>query len=371
MNHKAIFPLLFILCFFNNCTSDKADNDILDYSTISLSSMEMEFSITESESYLPAQLTRVMVNEEGYILVTQRAPKSIHQFDSLGNYMAQIARPGRGPGELSQYANPHFRGNILFMSNNNGMITEYRQNDLNLFEHHTDHNYRLPGPLSGVRSPNGFQEFYVSEDSVDYPFTVIPPEFTTDLIHLVKVTDDSLQIQEQVLSIQKHSYYLELTNNGNTMSHYFLPYRYSDYLNVLPGEKTLVLRPSSSAIEIYDKEFNLEHKVVLNIKERKVTEKDMEYHFPENTSSEKRDRRSLIKDVKPPFTRVLMDNKDRFWLFTDETEAGKEYVILNYSGQAIGRILFPSHLLLNTIRDDRIYLINRENPSVDVYSIKV
>lgn len=360
---------LILVSFFYNCSSNNTNQDVLDYSSIPVSELELEFSISETENYLPAQLSRVMVDKDGYIHVTQRAPKSIHQFDSLGNYMTQVVGPGRGPGELSQYANPHLNGNILYMSNNHGMVTEYRRNDQDIYEYKTDHTYRLPGPLRGVRSPNGFHEFYVSEDSVDYPFRVIPPEFTTDLIHFVKIEADSLQIHKKVFSLQKHSAYMELTDGGNSMSYYFLPYRYSDYLSVLPGEKTLIQRPSESAIEIYDKNFDLEHKLVLNIKNRLITENDMEFHFPDNSSSERRDRRALINDIKPPFTRVILDDQNRFWLLTDDTEAGTEFVIIDYDGQAIGRIMIPTHLSLNTIKGDKLYFINRNKPSIDVYSV--
>jgi hypothetical protein len=312
-----------------------------------------------------------MVTENGSILISQSKEKSIHQFDSMGNHIAKVAGPGRGPGELSQYASPHFRGDILYMSNNHGIISEYRRNEDGIYAHVTDHNYRLPGRLLGIKSEDGFQEFFVGKDSIDYPFREIPPEFTTEFIHPVKIDADTLNVRDKVLSLTKHSSYIELTNNGNTMRYITLPYRYSDYMKVLPSGKILIQRPSESAIHIYDKDYNLEHEVVLNVKDRMVTDEDMAYHFKQQSRSERRDRRELIKDVKPPFTSVRMDDQNRFWMETDKTEKGKEIVVIDYEGNPLGRFYIPENASIHEVTDGKLYVI--EDPwglvSIDVYSV--
>lgn len=240
------------------CSSEKPQKEVLDYDSIPLIELERAFNITESEDYIPAWITRMYVTDEGDILVSERMEKSIHQFDSLGNYVAQVAREGRGPGELTQNANAHFNGKLLVMSNNNGMLTEYRPNYEGIYEYYTDHTFRLPGVLRGIHSIDDFSVFYVSVDSVRVPFGTIPPEFTTDFIHLVKVDGDSLIVEEEVLSLKSHSSYVQVIDNGNAMNYSSLPYRYSEYLIPLPGKRFLVQRPLSSSIEIYDENIDLE-----------------------------------------------------------------------------------------------------------------
>lgn len=375
MQNKQKSCLLFIIfsaAIFTGCVSEKPQKEALEYEGISLIELEKEFSITESENYIPAWIDGMFVTDNGDILVSERAEKAIHQFDSLGNYIAQVARSGGGPGELSRNANPHFNGKILVMSNNNGMLTEYRPNDESIYEYYTDHTFRLPGVLRGIHSTDDFSAFYVSVDSVQIPFRTIPPEFTTDFIHLVQVEGDSLLVEEEVLSLKNHSSYVEISDDGNAMQYSSLPYRYSDYLISLSGKRFIVQRPSSSTIQIYDENLDLDHELKLNVKERMVTEADMEYHFPEVSRAERRDRRELIRDEKPPFTRVLLDNKNRFWLQTDETEKGKEYVVLSYEGDPLGRVILPSESQLHEVYNDKLYLVNRESETrIDVYHVQL
>lgn len=259
------------------------------------------------------------------------------------------------------------------MSNNNGMLTEYQQNDAGIFEYKVDHNFRLPGPMQGIRSANDkLSAFYVKVDSVRTPFGTIPPEFTTDFVHLVRIVADSLLVEEKILSLRKHSYYIEITDGGNSMTYSSLPYRYSDYFHPLTDKFLLVKRPSKSVIQIYDENMRLFHELKLNIKERLITENDMEYHFSENSQAERRDRRALIKDIKTPFTGVMMDDQKRFWLLTDKTENGNEYVILSYEGTPLGRFFLPSNSILHAVKNGKLYLINNEEETfIEVYSVNL
>ncbi|WP_020402918.1 hypothetical protein [Gracilimonas tropica] len=365
-----LLPIIIYLFFMSGCSSEATKDPAIDYSELPLINTEKEFSISASDDFIPALITRIMVAENGDILVSQRSDRTITQFDSLGNYIARVAGPGRGPGELSEYPNPHFNGQILVMSNNHGMLTEYQPNKEGIFEYTTDYTFRLPGPMRGIRSEKDFSSFYVQVDSARTPFGTIPPEFTTDLVHLVKVVADTLQVKESILSLRKHSAFIEISDNGNRMSYEYLPYRYNDYFTPLENQKILVARTGESLIQIYDKNLQVEHEVKLDVKDRFITEADMEYHFPELSRTERRDRRKLIKDIKPPFTGVILDDQDRFWIWTDETQEGKEMVILNYEGTPLGRMLLPSESSLQAISNGKLYTVNRESETtIEAYSV--
>ena len=373
MKFLPTFSTIMLVFLLISCGSENEQQPEIDYSTVPLIELTKEFSITESEDYLPNQLQTVMVAEDGSILISQRNEKSIHQFDRMGNHVAKVAGPGRGPGELSRNARSEFRGEILYMINNHGLTSEYRRNDNGIYEHFTDHNFRFPGNLQDIQSEDGFNEFYIRKDSVDYPFLEIPPEFTTDLILPVKVEGNTLNVGDKVFSLRKHSSYIEITNDGNSMTYSSLPYRYSDYMEVLPSGKIMIQRPWQSKLQVYDSNYNLEHEVVLNVKERVVTQADLDYHFPEESRSEIRDRSVLIQDIKPPFASVRMDDKDRFWMMTDETEKGKEMVVLDYEGNPLGRFYIESNEAIHEVKDDKIYVV--KDPwgfaSVEVYSVNL
>lgn len=363
----ALFGLL-----ISSCSSEKAETNLIDYDSIPLLELEPVFSFTESDEYLPSTLMNLLISDDSYILVAQRNETSVHQFDSLGNYLARVAGPGQGPGELSQRALPHSNGKILVMSNNHGIMTEYRQNEHGIFEYYKDYSHRALGPVRAIPTQNSFKEFYISRDSVNYPFLEIPPEFTTEFIYPVKITGDSLELGEKILSLKRHSSYIEISDDGNAMSYSYLPYRYSDWFSALPNRKLLVWRPDKAAIQIYDSLMNLEHELILNIKNRFVTDDDMEFHFPNNTESERRERRKLIRDVKPPFTGVIMDNHQQFWLHTDKTANGNEFVVLNYEGEPLGRVLLPVESTLHQVRNNKLYIINNTSVSaIEAYSVSL
>jgi len=362
------------LCLILVGCSSETDVDTepeISYSDIPLVDLRHEFSISASDDYIPASVAQIIVDDEGRILVSERQEKAVHQFDSTGTYVARVARSGRGPGELSQYANGHLNGEVLVMSNNNGKLTEYRPNDAGVYSFVQDHAYRLPGPMRGIRSEGEFTSAYVAVDSVQIPFGVIPPEFTTDLIHIVRFDGDSLEIEENVLSIDRHSSYVRVVDDGQAMTYSTLPYRYSDYLTPLPDQQLMVTRPRKSTIRIYDEDLELAHNLELNIESRPVTDEDFEFHFSEFSGAELADRKALVRDLKPPFTGVMMDDERRFWLRTDHTEEGYEYVVLDYEGEPLGRFYLPEIKRVFTVDAGKMYLFDYEIAEIEVYSVNI
>lgn len=344
----------------------------LIYSEIPLLTVQKEFSIGESEEYLPTNITQVLVGNTNQILVLQSPDKSIHQFDSNGNYLSQIARQGKGPGELSQYAYGYYDGEILLMSNNNSLITEFSPNEDGIYEYSKDYSQRMNGMVRGFRTEGESRAIFVSVDSSRAPFGTVPPEFTTEFIHIMNITEDSVEREEKVLTLKTHSSYVEIQDGGNSMSYSGLPYRYSDGFSLLSENKVMVQRPLQSSIEVYDEKFDQIYHLQLNVEERAFTEEDLEYHFPNLNSDERRKRRSFIMDIKPPFLSVRFDNQNRFWLQTHETTAGREYIILSYDGEPLGRFYIPKESSVYNIKNGKIYTVNSvSEPKIEVYSVNL
>jgi hypothetical protein len=375
MKFKSIsLAAAYFFLIMSGCTTQEKKNNtqpLIDYSQIPILSLEQEFTISASDNYIPAFVMDIIVDDDGRILVSERQEKAVHQFDSTGTYVARVARSGRGPGELTRNANAHSNGDVLVMSNNNGNLTEYRPNDEGVYSFVEDHTNQLPGPMRGIRSDGEFTSAYVAVDSVQIPFGVIPPEFTTDLIHIVRFDGDSLEVEENVLSIGRHSSYVEIVNDGQGMTYNTLPYRYSDSLTPLRGQQLMVTRPRESAIQIYDEDLDLVHDLELNVASRPVSDDDFDFHFSEFSGAELADRKALVRDIKPPFTWVIMDDERRFWLRTDHTKEGYEYVILSYDGEPIGRFYLTESKRLFSVKDDKMYLFDFEIAEIEVIAVKI
>ena len=372
MKSLIILNVLLVALLLVSCSKNDNSKAELDYASIPVLEVNKELIISESEDFFITHLTGLLVTEDNDILVTQYNVNSIYQFDESGKYVAQIAGEGKGPGELSKYANPNFNGKILLMSNNHGMFTEFQKNEEGIFEYTTDYLFRLPGRIRGIGNDDELSKIYVSVDSVDYPFREIPPEYTTEFYKQIYISNDSMEVSESKVSLQSHSPYIEVTDGGNSMTYESLPYRYNDYIKPIEGNRFLVSRPSSSLIQILDENFDQEYQLELKVKDRFVTDEDVKFHFPDKKPTQINKYLKLVKDVKPPFMDVFLDEKNRFWLNTDQTSNGVEFVVLDYNGDPLGRVLLPTSSEVHEIKNGRIYALQTSPTSeIHVWSVKL
>ncbi|MEX0597107.1 MAG: hypothetical protein WD512_11460 [Candidatus Paceibacterota bacterium] len=369
----SIFAPLLLVITLVSCSPKDEEKSNIDYASIDEIDLEVELRITESENFIASNLNGFYAAKDGDLLITERSGTGIHQFNSHGEYVKRIARDGRGSGELSPWFHSHFNGNTLIATNNPGYIsTIFQPDEEGIFQYKRTINQRYPGSFKGFRTEENLISFYTSENKAMQSLQV-PAEFTSSNIHIIDLKNDTIAVTDSINSLQVHSDLIEEFNGGGIRIT-TLPYRYSDTFQPLPTRRFLIARPDKQTITIYNSELNIEHELKLSVSERLVSSEDLEYHLSDHDASAQQKMRELIRDVKPAFMDVKMDDSNRFWLWTDETEKGLEYVILSYEGQPIGKVYLSTGEKIEMISENRLYVIREPDddiPSAIVYSVDI
>jgi hypothetical protein len=75
-----------------------------------------------------------------------------------------------------------------------------------------------------------------------------------------------------------------------------------------------------------------------------------------------------VQDQKPPYLNVYATDK-HIWLHTNTGTEGKEMVVLDYDGNAIGKFMLPEVDLIKEIKDNRVYTIHRSPTKGDIIRV--
>ncbi|MEX0663098.1 MAG: hypothetical protein WEA58_14385 [Balneolaceae bacterium] len=368
-----IFICLLFISFFVSCNSESIDSEKLDYNSLPLLELTTELEITDSDDFIPANLNGFFVTNDGSLIITQRSEPSIHQFTPEGDYIEKVARDGQGPGELTNWFQPSFDGTTLVASNNPGTAkTLFEQNADGIFEYTRTINVRSPGSYSGIRENGETFTFYTSEN-LSMQRLEAPDEFTQTTIHIVEENEGTISVTDSVQTLQTHSPFIEMLDGGGIRIQ-VLPFRFSDSFVPMPNQQMLIARPDSQMIQILNPDFKIEHEVRFNVLEREVTDEDFAFHIGDQSSEDQQKMRELFRENKPVFMDVIPDDSNRFWLWTDDTEAGNEYVAVDYEGEPLGRILLPVGQELQMVKGNNLYVLNEpedDAPSAIVYELNI
>lgn len=356
-----LFVASLSIVFLFSCSSPQDGPDVIDYSSLEKLSGKLVSEIGESEDYIPGHITDLEVTRDGTILVGDMENTTIEQFDSDGKYIGNVARAGRGPGELSNIFTLHLlNGDTLIARNRTGRKEYFARTEGGGFNHinttvqsnHTTRSLDIVKPIAG-------DKFYAVKNNLASHYNELEdPKATINEAFVVvdeseKVLDDSVHVLKR-----RGRYSVELKDGGYISSGF--PFQINEQVVPLEDENYLVARPDSSAFFVYNEEHNLERRITVNVKERPVTQEDLEYKFdglPDEAISRVNNMRS---DTQPPYTKVFASG-NYFWLLTEESKAGKEVVVLDFDGAPVGKFMLPVYDRISHVEDGRIYTINH-NP---------
>lgn len=112
------------------------------------------------------------------------------------------------------------------------------------------------------------------------------------------------------------------------------------------------------------------------MKAHPVTKEDLDFAFQnERLAGDVRIRRRLesyVSDLKPPFLNVWV-SENQILLHTDREESGKEMVVLNRDGEAIGKFYLSEFDEVRHFNDNTIYTIHRDplEHTIRVYHVNI
>lgn len=166
--------------------------------------------------------------------------------------------------------------------------------------------------------------------------------------------------------------HITMTGDNGIMVH-SVPYRFNDRFLTLDDDRYMIARPDSGAFFIYNGDYKLERRISFPVKERQVTSADLDYALKDVQDRVRNEIRNRVREQKLPFLNAWA-SASFIWLQADETEAGKEMVVVDLEGNPKGKFMLTEFDEVAHVEDGRIYSLHK-NPelgeSIRVYEVEV
>lgn len=346
---------------FISCSSSRDNSEVIDYSSLEELSTELVLTIGESENYIPSRIRELEVTPDGTILVADMGNTTIEQFSSGGEYVGTVARAGRGPGELSNIFALHLlNGDTLIVRNRTGRKDYFVRAEGGKFHNinttvqgnHTTRSLNIVKPVTE-------DKFYAVKNNLAAMYIELEDPKTTIKEAFVVVNESEKVLADSVHILKKGGRFsIELEGGGYISTMY--RFQNNDQVVPLDDGNYLIARPDSSAFFIYKEDHKLKRRIDVNIKERPLTEQDLEYEVKGLPDKAVNIIESASPEFKPPYRKVYASDS-YFWLLTEVSKAGKEIVVLDNDGAPVGKFMLSVHDRISHVEDGKIYTIN-SNP---------
>ncbi|MCH8557374.1 MAG: 6-bladed beta-propeller [Balneolia bacterium] len=328
--------------------------------------------IDESDNYMPGQIQGLQVMPNGHIVVMDRTPISIHQFDDSGNWLRQVSREGSGPGELEPWNQIQYAPNGIAVGRMDGTVMLYEPGDDNLIRFSRDFNIQSEDRSSSfVRMLEPGRLLYQSTNRVEITDNSDPdqmmPEFRYGTAFFMN--EDGEILRDSVYSTVQHAPLLSISGGGTSIQVHYLPWRFSTAQAFTTDGSIIIGDPENGEIITINANGEEISRSIFRIEERMVTREELNRALEDIPREEHRRAESRIKPHKPAFTRILADDSNRLWLQTSRSDDGFTYVITDLNANPLGRMELPAFHNLAAVRNGRLYI--RYTPDDDLHEVRV
>jgi len=355
--------------------------EAIDYDSLEELEIEVVMETGASDNYIPGMFGDLIVKKDGSLIVSDRQNVSIEQFRTDGTYMGTVTREGNGPGEVA------FSFSLIDAGSNSFLVLKGQSLMFDYFKKDEDDKYNYLYSktidlkrdqridLIGYQKDSGYLAFIRSwRDEVKISL----PEYNRDVVVLMDKNINLLQDSLHIIKTPNHlfadpvKFKTPITMNG--LAYLGMPpFRFQDRIKVLNEEQYYIIRPDSSLIKVYNRKHKLLKEIILNIKVHKIETSDLKNAFETHPVAKdniriRNELKSYVGEFKPPFLDAWVSG-GQILLYTEDSEEGKEMVLLAIDGKPIGKFYLSQYDEVNTFRDDKIYSIHR-NPSAG-HSIRI
>jgi len=375
---KYLNSFFIVICAIQiGCSINSQNEILLDYSTLPELEVDMTVEIGESDNFLPGRLRDLILAEDGSIIISDWGTISIVQFGSDGSFKRVIAERGQGPGELKT---PF----LLLDSKRDTLLVDYggvtRQTDIYIWDEKENsyfYDYSLTTEIennrliSKIASAPGFGYFAKFEDLKRNSRNELfdPPTYTYETLGIVDTFGEILIDSVHVLQTP-HTVFIEAENGAITPLG-APPFLNRDHIKSLDNNKYFIAKPGDGTIQVFDQNHQIHNEFVLDIRERTVTESDLDYQLRNIPEQFQRKLRQRASAIKPDFIDVWASN-EYFLLKTDDNEKGIEMVLLTEEGEPIGKFYLSRFDEITFFKNQRIYTLHKDQESghsIRVYEV--
>lgn len=352
------------------CAGSDDENGKLDYAALDQLEYSLVTEIGETEDYLPGQFTSLAVDSRGNILAWDGTKVTIEQFDAEGNHLATVATEGGGPGEVVQNTR------LVGVPGDTLVLSFPRANQYSLFAPGEDGAYSFleavnhENPRSGSMNVQGSQSpdrhFLTTRSFGD--MAQFGPEGPANTLHHVDLVDRTHTIlRDSLHEMILPNPIIEMIDGGISV-YSGVPFQYEDQLRVFRDGSYLIARADSAILEYYDADYGLQRRVDLDVVERPIEEEDREYAF-RNMDREVQEKMLLrLAETKPAFLGLWASN-EMIVMHTDNSEEGREMVVLTHQGEPVGRFVLGESERVHAVDGKRLYVVDNDTDRGSVIRI--
>lgn len=371
--NKKYIVILFALILTVQCKSDVRYDTRLNLGELPVIEYQTTPLIEEDEHYIPAMFSKIFQLADNSWVISDHGSTTIEHFSAAGEHIATVAFPGEGPGEVRPYFFFHqFSDSIVVarqqMSNRLDYYKLNRQGELrhthtNVMEQGsfiwTDLLSKSPDELMAIKRNGDFSDTQNYDEDLEY------------ISRSVMILDFDLNvIRDSVTTLNLPNPWTFMSPQG-WASVYPIPFRSKDQILPLNNGSYWVARGSDERFELYNHEHHLMESFDLLIVPRPVKREDIE----RRTSRIRDDLRdnivSRIPETMPLFFDAWAD-ANHLLLQTGETDDAREFVLVEHSGNMIGRFELPNSKHVQLINAGNLVVFNYDPDkgfSVDVISL--
>lgn len=340
-----ITVLIILHAFLIGCSQSSNNENYIDYGTLPEIEVTVHSEINESEHFIPGRLRDLIVTNDGSLIVSDWGSMLIVQFGSDGSFERILAEEGQGPGELQTFFSliDSKRDTLLIkFSGMSGQIDVFVRDET---ERSFFYDYSLTTEIAKNRRVNvtepapGFGYFAKFEDLDQISRNEIfdPPAHRFETLGIIDISGEILMDSLHVLQIP-NTVYIE-AESGAVTPLGAPPFLGRDYQKSLANDEYFIAKPLDGTIQVFDQNHDIRDEIILHVQERPVLNSDLNNelkNIPEQFQQKLRER---VPATKPVFIDVWA-SKENFLLHTDNSEQGKEMVLLTRNGEPVGKFFF-------------------------------
>ncbi len=348
----------------------------IDYSTLADIPITLELEIGETEEFIPGEIDQVFADSDGDIIVTDRQSSiAIDQFDKEGNYEGRIAKEGRGPGELQrfyQFANLGDGSFMVFMFPNSMLF--YSKNENGLYSFKESFMPEIP-PKRRLSISSKFQDGeYFANNIMVMDGRPDANEYNKDnfrTAYLSIIDKESNVVKDSVLSLKNPVSHMTLIERGFRFDD--IPFQWTDKFHSFGDGTYLIARPDSSTITLYDRDHSISKIIEFKVTPRAVTPSDLEYELGDTDQPIRSEIENRVTEFKPPYL-SMWATKQHILFLTNESAEGKDFAVVDYDGNTLGKITLSELDEVKYFTDNTIYTVHNSpetGDSIRKYTIKI
>lgn len=371
---KKLFLFITVMAILSSCGSAGDSDEPISYDELPEIDVTLITDAGEGGGYFPGRISGLFISSRGDLLVSDMGSNTVEQFSPDGDYLGTVAERGSGPGEVSGFFQIYDAGSDTLMIESQGGRRD-------LFYPDNDGTYRYTRNLAGesgtmegfiLSSVRSDTEFYATRRRViRNPDQMMnnPNDYHNTYMHVVDRNNRA--VADSIQRLQTPEWHMHSVGGGFTMHE--VPFRNHDRFVQVPSGGYMIARPADSQLLFFDDQHEHQSTLTLNIAERSISRADLDHTLTNASSEMRRAIEPRVYDTKPPFLNIWA-SEELIWLQTDNSEAGKQMVLMDYDGNFHSRFLISEFDEVQRIRGNRIYTIHR-NPdlgdSVRIYEADV